>query len=72
MGIGTSLFLIAVGAILAFAVNASVSGVDVETVGLILMVVGVVGLLISLLWLNRAARPAAVVRDRYVDDRPPV
>ena len=48
MGIGTSLFLIAVGAILYFAVNADISGLEISTIGLILMVVGVIGLLISL------------------------
>ena len=52
MGIGTSIFLIAVGAILKYAVTASVSGVDLNTVGVILMVVGVVGLLLSLLWMT--------------------
>ena len=40
MGIGTSIFLIAVGAILYFAVNASISGLEISTVGLILMIVG--------------------------------
>jgi hypothetical protein len=47
MTVGTSLFLIAVGAILRYAVTASVSGVSLATVGLILMIVGVVGLVIS-------------------------
>ena len=47
MGIGTSIFLIAIGAILAFAVDFQVSGVDVHTVGLILLVVGVIGALLS-------------------------
>jgi protein-S-isoprenylcysteine O-methyltransferase Ste14 len=65
MGIGTSIFLIAVGAILRFAVTATVSGIDIATVGTILLVVGVVGLLISLLymtlWADRT-RPAAVDR----------
>ena len=51
MSIGASLLLIAVGAILKFAVTASVSGVDLETVGVILMVVGILGLVISLLFL---------------------
>ena len=64
MGIGTSIFLIALGAILKFAVTASVSGIDVATVGVILMVVGVVGLLISLLWLMQAGRRAPVARER--------
>ena len=52
MGIGTSLFLIAVGAILRFAVTVSVRDFDLQTVGLILMIVGAVGLVISLLWLT--------------------
>ena len=67
VGIGTSLFLIAVGAILYFAVNASVSGISIATVGLILMIVGVIGLLISLFFLSSWRRGPAdrtVVRDR--------
>ena len=44
MGIGTSLFLIAVGAILYFAVDADISGLEITTIGLILMIVGVIGL----------------------------
>ena len=68
MGIGTSLFLIAVGAILYFAVNADISGIEISTVGIILMVIGVVGLLISLFMLASARRDArtTVVRDRDV------
>jgi uncharacterized protein DUF6458 len=53
MTIGTSLFLIAAGAILKFAVTAHVAGIDIKTVGVILMVVGVVGLAIGLYLLNR-------------------
>jgi hypothetical protein len=52
MGIGTSIFLIAVGAILDFAVNWRVQGVDLKTVGVILMVVGAIGLLLSLIFWN--------------------
>ena len=48
MGIGTSIFLIAVGAILRYAVDFQVTGVEIHTVGLILMVVGIIGLVISL------------------------
>ena len=48
MGIGTSIFLIAAGAILRYAVTASVQGVELQTVGLILMIVGIIGLVISL------------------------
>jgi uncharacterized protein DUF6458 len=71
MGIGTSIFLIAVGAILKFAVTASVSGIDLATVGVILMVVGIVGLLISLLWLMQAERRGTpVARERVVERDP--
>jgi hypothetical protein len=49
MGIGASIFLIAVGAIITFAVNVAVSGVDLSTIGVILMVVGGIGLLWSLI-----------------------
>ena len=48
MGIGTSIFLIAAGAILRYAVTVTVSGVELQTVGLILMIVGIIGLVISL------------------------
>jgi hypothetical protein len=68
MGIGTSLFLIAVGAILTFAVNDSEVGpLEISTIGLILMIVGAIGLLISLFFLSSARRGPAertVVRDR--------
>jgi uncharacterized Tic20 family protein len=67
MGIGTSLFLVAVGAILYFAVNADISGIEISTVGIILMVIGVIGLLISLFMLSSARRESrTVVRDRDV------
>jgi hypothetical protein len=73
MGIGTSLFLIAAGAILRFAVTDSISGVDLTTVGLILMIVGIVGLLISLVLLLAPRRQETVVtRDRYADPPPRV
>ena len=52
MGISSSLFLLALGAILTFAVEATVAGIDINTLGVILMLVGGVGLLISLLWLT--------------------
>jgi hypothetical protein len=48
MTIGTSLFLIALGAILKFAVDLDVAGIDLHTVGVILMVVGGFGLLLGL------------------------
>jgi len=52
MGIGTSIFLIAVGAILNFATTWQVQGVDIKTVGAILMIVGAIGLVLSLIFWN--------------------
>ena len=48
MGIGINIFLIAVGAILAFAVDATVAGLDIKVVGAILMAAGAVGLILTL------------------------
>lgn len=50
MGIGVSLLLIAVGAVLAFAVHVTTSGFNINTVGIILLVVGAIGALISLIF----------------------
>jgi hypothetical protein len=69
MGIGTSIFLIAVGAILRYAVNDSVDAINLPVVGLILMIVGVIGLVISLFYLNVWARGS---RGTYSSDRPVV
>ena len=70
MYFGTSFFLIAVGAVLYFAVTATVAGIDIQTVGLILMIVGVLALLISFFISSRARarRPEreVVERERYV------
>jgi heme/copper-type cytochrome/quinol oxidase subunit 2 len=58
--IGTSLVLIAIGAILKYAVTADVSGIDIQTVGVILMLIGILGLVLSLLytfmWSSQAQR----------------
>jgi hypothetical protein len=48
MGIGVSVFMLAVGAILAFAVNASVPNANLDLIGVILMIAGGIGLLVSL------------------------
>jgi Domain of unknown function (DUF6458) len=48
MGIGVSVFLIAAGAILTFAVHATVSGLAIHTVGIILMIAGALGLIVTL------------------------
>jgi hypothetical protein len=58
MTLGTSLFVIAVGAILRFAVTAEVSGIDLQIVGLILMIVGVIGAVVSAAWMFVSARRA--------------
>jgi uncharacterized protein DUF6458 len=50
MGISLSLFFIAVGAILAWAVSAEASGIDINVVGVILMVVGAIGLVFSVIF----------------------
>ena len=63
MTIGGSIFLIAVGAILMYAVDVTVSGIEIQTIGLILMIAGVVGLLIGLFLLANAGRRRDVVYD---------
>jgi hypothetical protein len=78
MGIGTSLFLLAVGAILAFAVEVQNShGFDINTIGIILMIVGAIGILLSLVfwssWGGFGGRDTTVVerrptRRRIVED----
>lgn len=71
MTYGTSLLLIAVGAILRYAVTATVSGIDLQVVGLVLMIVGIVGLVLSLLWFGMLAdrRRTAPPVEREVRDR---
>ena len=67
MGIGTSLFLIAVGAILYWAVDATISGLEIHTIGLILMICGAIGLVISLFFIGsfrRGSTDRTVVRER--------
>jgi hypothetical protein len=70
MPLGTSIFLIALGAILRYAVTASVSGISIHTVGLILMIVGAVGLVISLFYMIGARPAGRVVRERVVERDP--
>ncbi len=72
MGIGVSLILIAAGAILTWAVNATVSGVDINTIGVILMVVGAIGLVLSLMfWSSWGGVGGARRRTTVVEDGPP-
>jgi hypothetical protein len=67
MGIGVSLILIAAGAILAWAVDASASGFNIHTIGYILLVVGIVGVLLSMMfwssWGGFGSRRETVIRD---------
>ncbi len=71
MGMGVSLVLIAVGAILTWAVSVDVSGIDITVVGVILMVVGIAGALLSLAfwssWGGFGGRDTTVVHDRVVE-----
>ena len=59
MGLVVSLILIAVGAILAFAVTAEFAGIDIQIVGYILLVMGAIGLVLGLVFLRRARPPDA-------------
>jgi len=73
MNIGVSLFLLTIGAILTFAVDVSIRGLDLTTVGIILMIVGGVWFLLTLILLaNRGGRPVegGIVEERriYNDD----
>jgi hypothetical protein len=71
MGLGVSIFLIAVGAILTWAVNATVSGLELQTIGVILMVVGALGLVLSMIfWSSWGGFHGETRRTTYVDDRP--
>jgi predicted membrane channel-forming protein YqfA (hemolysin III family) len=74
MSIGASIFLLVVGAILTFAVNVDAKGFSIDTVGIILMIAGVVGLLLSLLFWSsfspyrrRSATPYP--EERVVEER---
>jgi hypothetical protein len=75
MGLGVSIFLIAVGAILTWAVTAEVSGLDINVVGVILLIVGILSLVLSMIfWSSWGGFSNGVRRTRttYVDDGPPL
>ncbi len=71
MTIGSSIVLIAIGAILRFAVTAHISGFNVQTAGTVLLVVGILGLLLAVVytfaWADRTRRRQVVVQDDRVD-----
>ena len=73
MATGTSIFLIALGAILAFAVDAEVAGLDLTAIGVILMIAGTIGIVVSLMFADRFGSMGSsrtVVEDRDVVDGP--
>jgi hypothetical protein len=71
MGVGVSILLIAVGAILTWAVNASVSGLELDTIGVILMIVGALGLVLSMIfWSSWGGFRSEGRRTTYVEDGP--
>ena len=73
MGLGVSIFLIAVGLILALAVHHPTTGVDINTIGWILTIVGILGLVLSMIFWSSWAGPGYFTRRRatYVDEGPP-
>ncbi len=73
MGFGIGIFLAAVGAVLAFAVSKTVSGVNIHTVGWILLIVGIVGVVLSMIFSSSWAGPGYLSgrrRTTAVDDGP--
>jgi hypothetical protein len=72
MGLGVSLILIAVGAIMAWAVHVTTAGFNVHTIGYILLVVGIIGAIASMIFWSSWAGPGYFTRSRrtYVDEGP--
>ena len=66
MGIGASITLLAIGAILAFAVEAQFSGIDIRVIGVILMICGALGLVLTMLVFGRRDRTVGVAEERVV------
>ena len=76
IGIGTSLVLITIGAILKYAITeGTLFGIlDIQAAGTILLIVGILGLVLAIAWMimaNSRRRSADVVREREYDDEPP-
>jgi hypothetical protein len=69
MGIGASVFLLAIGAILAFAVNYNLNGVDVNVIGFILMAAGILGLFMTTVIFGRRDSGHVITEERVVRDR---
>jgi hypothetical protein len=74
MGLGVGILLAAVGAVLAFAVSATVSGVNIHAVGWILLIVGIFGVVLSMIFWSSWAGPgyfSSRRRTTYIDEGPP-
>jgi hypothetical protein len=71
MGVGASLFLIAGGAILVWGVEQKVAGLDIDAIGVILMVVGIIGLVLSMIFWSSWGGFGGRRRSTYVEDAPP-
>ena len=71
MGLGVSLFLIAGGAILIWGVNAEVGGIDIDAIGVILMVVGIIGAVLSMIFWSSWGGFGGGRRRGYVEEGPP-
>lgn len=71
MTIGASIFIIAVGAILRYAVSDNIEGIDLQVVGLILMIAGVVGLVLGLFLMQQARSRGDATYDQRRDPPPP-
>jgi hypothetical protein len=72
LGLGASLFLIAAGAILIWGVNAEVAGLNVDAIGVILVVIGAIGLVLSMIfWSSWGGMGGGRRRATYVEEGPP-
>ena len=71
MGLGASLFLIAAGAILIWGVTGEVAGLDVVAIGAILMVIGIIGLILSMIFWSTWGGLGGRRRATYVEEGPP-
>ena len=70
MGLGASLFLIAAGAILIWGVTGELAGLDVDAIGVILLVIGLIGLVLSMIFWSSWGGPGGLRRRTYVEDGP--
>jgi hypothetical protein len=73
MGLGVGIFLAAAGAILAFAVSDTVSGVNIHAIGWILLIVGIIGIVLSMIFWSSWAGPGYWSGNRrrtYIDEGP--